>query len=115
MKRSNARLTDSEAPLQPDGLPRARGLPWVCIVLALWTFLIAIGIEATSRSILVIVFAMSVSLATTVTPLLIYVALNGMAALRFIKVPLVILVLVLLARSALEFGALAAALLAPRA
>ena len=57
---------------------------------------------------------MSVSFAITVTPLLIYVALNGMAALRFVKLPLVILGSVLLARAVLEFGALVAALFALR-
>lgn len=94
-------------------IPRARWLVWISVALAVYTFLIAAGIEAVSRSILVVVFAISISLGITAVPLLVYIGVNGVDALRLIKVRLMVLACVILIRLGLELTAMISFMLSP--
>ena len=103
----NAQTTGTGSPRPANNLPRARWLVSMSILLAVYMFLLTSSIEAVSKSILVIVLVMSVSLAITVIPLLIYVAINALSALRFVKAPLTLLAFIILFRIALELAAIA--------
>ena len=87
VKTPNAPPSSTDVPRPSNAVPRARWLAWICIILAIYTFLIASDIEAVSRSVPVIVLVMSIWLAVTAIPLLVYVAVNGLSALRFVLKP----------------------------
>ena len=93
--------------LPPIKSPRAKWLVWISVFFASYMFLLTSSIEGVSQSVLVITLIMSVSLAIAIIPLLIYVAINGLSALRFVKTSLGLLALIILFRVALELVAIA--------
>jgi len=98
---------ETNSPPPATKLPRARWLVWISIVVAVHMFLATTSIEAVSESILVIILVMSVSLAATLIPSLIYIAINGLSGLRFVKASLTLLVFIVLIRIALELATIA--------
>ncbi len=82
--------------------PTGRWLAWLSIILVVHTFIVGNDIEVQYKSVPVTLLVMSVSLAFTAIPLLVYVHYNGLPALHAIKGRLILLCILISAKTAWE-------------